>query len=148
MRTRSLVHCLAVTSLFGALLSAAAPARAEEIKGAAILEHACGKTAVKHMGLVHAGKMAEAVKLGAKEMQDEWNKMPAEDREMMSGMMKEMSQSEADFSAEIKAHGVLAVDGGKATLTVTKKTEDASGSGTETMTQKYVIDAKGCWISR
>ncbi len=148
MRTRSLVHCLAVTSLFGALLSAAAPARAEEIKGAAILEHACGKTAVKHMGLVHAGKMAEAVKLGTKEMQDEWNKMPAEDREMMSGMMKEMSQSEADFSAAIKANGLLAVDGGKATLTITKKTQDASGSGTETMTQKYVVDAKGCWISR
>ena len=148
MRTRSLVHCLAVTSLFCALLSAAAPARAEEIKGAAILEHACGKTAVKHMGLVHAGKMAEAVKLGTPEMQKEWNALPAEEREMMAGMMKEMAKSEADFAAEIKAYGALAVDGKAATLTVTKKTEDASGSGTETMTQKYMIDAKGCWISR
>jgi len=147
MRMRVVAPCLAVF-LFGTLLAGASPASAEEIKGAAILEHACGKTAVKHMGLVHAGKMAEAVKLGTQAMQDEWNKMPAQDREMMSGMMKEMSQSEADFSAEIKANGLLAVDGGKATLTITKKTQDASGSGTETMTQKYAIDAKGCWISR
>ena len=148
MRMRVVAPCLAVVFLFGTLLAGASPASAEEIQGAAILEHACGKTAVKHMGLVHAGKMAEAVKLGTQAMQDEWTKMPAEDREMMSGMMKEMSQSEADFSASIKANGMLAVDGGKATLTITKKTQDASGSGTETMTQKYVIDAKGCWISR
>lgn len=126
----------------------AAPAAAEEISGAAILDHACGKTAVKHMGLVHAGKMAEAVKLGTPEMQKEWNALPAEEREMMAGMMKEMAKSEADFSADLKAHGKLVVDGAAATLTVTKKTEDASGSGTETMTQKYAIDAKGCWITR
>ena len=50
-----------------------------EIKGAAILEHACGKTAVKHMGLVHAGNMVEAVKLGTQEMQKQWNAMPEHD---------------------------------------------------------------------
>jgi len=42
------------------------PARAEpaktEIQGAAILDHPCGKVAVKHMGLVHAGKIDEAEK--------------------------------------------------------------------------------------
>lgn len=130
------------------LVALAAPAAAEEIQGGAILEHACGKTAVKHMGLVHAGKMADAVKLGTPEMQKEWNALPAEEREMMAGMMKEMAKSEADFAAEIKAYGALAVDGKAATLTVTKKTEDASGSGTETMTQKYTIDAQGCWITR
>ena len=50
-----------------ALLAAARPRRkprATEIKGAAILDHPCGKVAVKHMGLVHAGKMDEATKLG------------------------------------------------------------------------------------
>jgi hypothetical protein len=122
-------------------------AAAEEIKGAAILDHACGKVAVKHMGLVHAGKMDEAVKLGTPEMQEQWKSMPAADREMMSGMMKDMSQSEADFSAEIKANGVLVVDGDKATLTVEKKTKDANGTSTETTTQRYVVDAKGCWIT-
>ena len=130
---------------FGAL---AAPAAAEEVKGAAILDHACGKTSLQHMGLVHAGKMADSVKLGTPEMQKEWNALPAEQREMMTGMMKEMSKSEADFAADIKAFGLLAVDGKAATLTVTKKTEDANGSGTETMTQKFAIDAKGCWITR
>jgi hypothetical protein len=130
---------------FGTL---AAPAAAEEVKGAAILDHACGKTSLKHMGLVHAGKMAEAVKLGTPEMQKEWSALPAEQREMMTGMMKEMSKSEADFAADIKAFGELVVDGKAATLTVTKKTEDASGSGTETMTQKFAIEAKGCWITR
>src|SRR5436853_6436340 len=66
------------------------PARAEspktEIKGAAILDHSCGLIAVKHMGLVHAGKMEEATKLGTQEMQDQWKAMPEEDRKMMSGM--------------------------------------------------------------
>jgi hypothetical protein len=129
-------------------LSASAGAAVKEIKGAAILDHPCGKVAVKHMGLVHAGKMAEAVKLGTPQMQEEWNKMPAEDREMMSGMMKEMSKSEKDFSAEIKAGGLLVIDGDSGTLTVKKEHKDANGSGSETMTQRYKIDGSSCWITR
>jgi hypothetical protein len=144
MKTRRIA---AVLTAVTALVAGAALAAKTEIKGAAILDHACGKTAVKHMGLVHAGKMEEAVKLGTKAMQDEWKAMPAEDKKMMSGMMKEMSQTEADFSAEIKANGTLAVDGANATLTVVKTTKDANGSGTETTTQKYVIDGAGCWIT-
>ena len=81
-----------------------------EIKGAAILENPCGKVAVKQMGLVHAGNMDEANKLSTKEMQDQWKAMPAKDRTMMSGMMKEMSQTEAQYAADIKANGVLVVD--------------------------------------
>lgn len=136
-----------VLTAVASLAAGSALAAKAELKGAAILDHACGKTAVKHMGLVHAGKMDEAVKLGTKAMQEEWKAMPAEDRTMMSGMMKEMSQTEADFSAEIKANGVLAVDGASATLTVVKTTKDANGSSTETTTQKYVIDGAGCWIT-
>jgi hypothetical protein len=37
-----------------------------EIKGAAILDHPCGKTSVKQMGLIHAGKMEEGNKLATK----------------------------------------------------------------------------------
>lgn len=120
----------------------------QEIKGAAILDHPCGKVAVKHMGLVHAGKMEEATKLGTPEMQEEWKKMPAEDRKMMSGMMKEMSKTEAQFSADIKANGLLVVEGDTATLTVKQEHKDANGTSTETMTQKYKIDGKTCLISR
>lgn len=148
MTSRRFSPVLSSFVLLGSLFAVARPAAAkEEVKGAAILEHACGKTAVKHMGLVHAGKMAEAVKLGTPEMQKEWNALPAEEREMMAGMMKEMAKTEADFAAEIKAGGALVVDGKATTLTVTKKIESNSGGGTETMTQGYVIDAKGCWIS-
>ena len=129
-------------------LAPAFAAEKTELRGKAILEHACGKVAVKHMGLVHAGKMEEAVQLGTAEMQEQWQAMPAEDRQMMSEMMKEMSQSEANYSAEIVAHGLLAVEGPAATLTVEKKTEDASGTSTETMTQRYAIDGTGCRISR
>ena len=75
-----------------------------EIKGAAILDNACGKVAVKQMGLVHAGNMDEANKLSTKEMQEQWKTMPAKDRTMMSGMMKEMSQTEAQYAADIKAN--------------------------------------------
>lgn len=121
---------------------------ATELKGAAILDHPCGKVAVKHMGLVHAGKMEEATKLGTPEMQKEWKALPADDRKMMSGMMKEMSKTEAQFSAEIKANGVLVIDGTHATLTIQQEHKDANGSSTETMTQRYLFDGKACQITK
>lgn len=120
---------------------------AAEIKGAAILDHPCGKIAVKQMGLVHAGKMDEANKLSTKEMQDQWKAMPAKDRDMMSGMMKDTSSTEQQYSNDIKTNGVLAVDGQNATLTVKKTTKDANGSMTSTTTQKFKIDGSQCLIS-
>lgn len=143
---------LAFTAAFVATLTClaiggVARAASQEIKGAAILDHACGKVAVKHMGLVHAGKMDEAVLLGTPEMQQQWKAMPADDRKMMSGMMKEMSQTSEAFAADIKTYGVLTVDGAKATLAVKRVQKDANGSSTETTTQSYAIDAKGCWIA-
>jgi type IV secretory pathway VirB10-like protein len=132
-----------------ALFSIAAVASAKsEIKGAAILDHPCGKTSVKQMGLTHAGKMEEAHKLTTKEMQDQWKAMPAKDKTMMSGMMKEMSQTEDQYAADIKANGVLIVDGPTAMLTVKKTTKDKSGSSTSTMTQNFKIDGSTCLVSR
>lgn len=148
MRRLRLPAVPAALAAFAALcLLPASGAFAAEVQGAAILEHACGKVSVKQMALVHAGKMEESLKLSTPEMQAEWNAMPADDKKMMSGMMKDMSQSEADYKAAIQAGGVLAVDGASATLTVKKEHKDANGSSTETMTQKFVIDAKGCWIT-
>ena len=119
-----------------------------EIKGAAILDTPCGKVAVKQMGLVHDGKMDEANMLSTKEMQEQWKTMPAKDRTMMSGMMKETSQTSDQYAAAIKANGVLVVDGANAVLTVKKTTKDKNGSSTETMTQKFKIDGAQCMISR
>ncbi len=141
--------------LLGALLSLAplasafaAEAPKTEIKGAAILDHPCGKVAVKQMGLIHAGKFEEANALTTKEMQEQWKAMPAKDRDMMVGVMKEMSKSEEDFAKEIKAFGVLSVQGNTATLTVKQEHKDANGSSTDTMTQNYVIDGDKCLITR
>jgi len=131
-----------------ALLGRADAASKTEIKGAAILDHPCGKVAVKHMDLVHAGKMAEATKLGTKAMQDGWQAMPAKDRDMMSGMMKEMSVSGAQFANDIKSSGLLAVDGTAVSLTVTRQHKDANGSSTETWKQDYVLDKGACLITR
>ena len=139
------------TCIASALLLAvcgSAVAAKSEIKGAAILDHPCGKVSVKQMGLVHAGKMEEANKLTTTEMQGEWKKMPAKDRDMMTGMMKQMSVSEQELSNDIKANGVLAVDGQSATLTVKKTTKDKSGSSTSTMTQNFKIDGNQCLVSR
>ena len=119
-----------------------------EIKGAAILDHACGKVAVKQMGLVHAGKMDEANKLSTKEMQAQWQGMPEKDRAMMSGMMKEMSQPEAQYTADIKSSGLLVVDGPNATLTVKKTAKDKNGSSSTTTTQNFKIDGSSCLVSR
>ena len=137
------------TLLCAVVLTLVAPTAlaADELRGAAILEHPCGKAAVKQMGLVHAGKMDEANNLTTKEMQEQWKAMSANDRKMMSGMMQTMSQSEEEYAAAIKANGVLEVDGNDATLTVKKTTKDKNGSNTETMTQKYKIQGNQCLIT-
>ena len=119
-----------------------------EVKGAAILDHPCGKVALKQMALINAGKIEDANKLTTTEMQEQWKSMPAKDRTMMSGMMKEMSQTEEQYSAAIKANGLLVVDGPSATLTVKKTTKDKNGSSTETMTQNFKIDGGQCLVSR
>jgi hypothetical protein len=129
-------------------LSGAAAAAGTEIKGAAILDHPCGKVAVKQMGLVHAGKMEEANKLTTKEMQEQWKAMPAGDRTMMTGMMKATSQTEDQYAADIKSNGVLAVDGPSAMLTVKKTVKDKDGSSTTTLTQNFRIDGGQCLVSR
>ncbi len=67
---------------------------------------------------------------------------------MMSGMMKDMSQTEAAYSADIKANGLLVVDGPSAVLTVKKTTKDKNGSSTETTTQNFKIDGAQCLVSR
>ncbi len=139
----SIAWCLVA----GLALAAGAQAAKTEIKGAAILEHPCGKVSVKQMGLVHAGKIDEAQKLSTAESQAQWKKLSADDRKMMTGMMQAMSQSEADFSASIKANGLLVVDGKNATLTVKTVHKDANGSSTETMTQTFVIDGSTCLIT-
>ena len=131
-----------------AFLLCGAASAASDVKGMAILDHPCGKVAVKQMGLVHAGKIEDANKLATKEMQDEWKAMPAKDRTMMAGMMKAMSQTDVQFATDIKAHGLLVVDGQAATLTVEKKTNDASGTSTSTTTQKFKLDGGQCLISR
>src|SRR5258708_3762876 len=140
------VLCIGAALSFG--LCGAAAAGKTEIKGAAILDHPCGKVAVKQMGLAHTGKMDEANKLSTKEMQDQWKAMPAKDRTMMSGMMKEMSSTEEQFSKDVKTNGVLVVDGQDATLTVQKKTTDKNGTMTSTTTQKFKLDGGQCLISR
>ena len=148
MHSRRLtLHIAALLALAALTMPLAAAAAPQEIKGAAILDHACGKVAVKHMGLIHAGKFDEAMALGNAEMQKQWKALSAEDRKMMTGMMKEMSSTEADFSASIKAHGVLAVDGEKATLTVTEEHKDANGTSTSTHTEKFLIKGTTCTIT-
>lgn len=129
-------------------LCATAYAAKSEVKGAAILDHPCGKVSVKQMGYMHAGKIDEANKLSTKEMQDEWKAMPAKDRTMMTGMMKEMARTEAKHAADVKANGILVVDGQSAVLTVKKTTKDKDGSSTETMTQNFKLDGSQCLISR
>ena len=121
---------------------------ASEIKGAAILDHPCGKIAVKQAGLLHTGKFDEANKISTKEMQDQYKAMPAKDREMMNGMAKMMTPDEATFAATIKASGVLVVDGASATLTTKTTTKNANGSSTETTTQNFRIDGGTCLVSR
>ena len=139
---------LAFSGMLAFLLAVPAEAAKSEIKGAAILAHACGKVAVKQMGLMHAGKIEEAHKLTTKEMQASWAALPAKDRTMMAGMMKDMAPTEAQFTADVKANGVLVVDGPDATLTVKTTTKDANGTSSSTTTLGFKIDGAGCLVSK
>jgi hypothetical protein len=137
MRPTRLAAALALPLCFAAGL-AAAPTT---ISGAAILDHAIGKLAVKNMGMVHAGKVDEAMTtMGSKSMQAEWKALSKEDRKMMGEMMKEFAVEPATFTANIKKFGKLTIDGSQATLTVVEETKDASGSSRSTMTQRYELE--------
>lgn len=139
------VHCLGIALAFA--LCGSVGAAPSELKGAAILDHPCGKVAVKNMALIHAGKMEEANQLTTKEMQEQWKAMPAKDRDMMAGMAKAMSGTEQQYTDDIKGSGVLVVDGQNAKLTVKKTTKDANGSSTSTTTQNFRLEGSQCLIS-
>lgn len=138
---------LVSTLVAGLSLPALGLAAGKEIRGAAILDHPCGKLSVKHMGLVHAGKIDEAFALGSKELQAQWKAAPAADRKMMAGMMQATASTEADYTAAIKAGGLLVVDGATATLTVTEEKKDANGTMTSTHSQSFSISGQTCTIT-
>lgn len=121
---------------------------ATEIKGAAILDHPCGKVAVKQVGLLHDGKFEEANKLSTKEMQAQWSAMPAKDKKEMSGFAKMMSPTSEQFAATVKAGGVLVVNGDAASLTTKTTTKDANSSSTDTTTQSFRLSGGECLVSR
>jgi len=148
MKPRRLPALCIVTALPFVLVGPAGAAGKAEIKGAAILDHPCGKVAVRQVGLVHAGKFDEANKLSTKEMQAQWKAMPAKDRNEMAGLAKDMSPSPEQFTAAVKANGVLTVDGDSAVLKATTTTKDKNGSSTETVTQDFKLIGTECLVSR
>ena len=131
-----------------ALAVASASAAAAELKGAAALDHPCGKVGVQQMGYLHAGNIDAANRLSTPEMQQQWQAMPAKDRAMMADMAKSMSPSSEQYAADIRKSGMLVVDGAKAVLTVQTTHKDANGSSTSTSTQNFRYDGKQCLVSR
>lgn len=123
-------------------------AAAQTIKGAAILDHPCGKTAAKQMGYLHEGKVDDANRLSTKALQAQWQAMPANDRTMMAEMSKKMSPSSDEYSDAIRKNGVLTVDGNSAALKVSQTRHDANGSSTSTMTQNFAMESGQCLVSR
>lgn len=139
------------TALAGLALAVAvaAPASAKsELKGAAVLDHPCGKAGVQQMGYLHAGNVEAANRLSTPEMQKQWQAMPAKDRAMMADMAKSMSPSSDQYAADIRKNGTLVVDGASAVLTVQTTHKDANGSSTSTSTQNFHFDGKQCLVSR
>jgi len=137
-------------SLLLGLVSVLAPrlALAEELTGAAILEHPCGKVSVEHMALIHDGKIAEAVQLATPEMQKEWAEMAADERDMISEMMKELSMSREDYVAAIGSGGKLVIEDSAATLTVSTEESSSQGTSHQTITQHLVLAGDDCMVTR
>jgi hypothetical protein len=59
-----------------------------------------------------------------------------------------MSPTADKFASDIRANGVLGIDGSNATLTVKTTQKDANGSSTSTTTQQFRIDGAQCLVSR
>lgn len=133
--------------LAGAMLLAA-PVAAAELRGAAILRHPCGNVALRYMELVHAGRFEEAIQLGTSAMRSEWLAIPAAERGFMQELMKLMAQDPTAYAADLEAHGLLEVNGNTATLTVSKPYRMEGGRGTETLTQRFLIEGNACAITR
>ena len=139
----------AAVALLAALVAAAAGAQEKtEVRGAAILDHPCGKTALRHMGLLHAGKYEEAWALATPQVREHWDAMPEGQRKAIFRALRDMSEAEGEFSAEIQRLGVLVVEGDAATLTVEKTTKTENGSMTETLSQRFVLDGGACLIAQ
>jgi hypothetical protein len=66
--SRSCILFIGAVLPFAFAGAAAAQTGSTQIKGAAILDHPCGKVAVKQMGLLRAGKFDDANRLTTKEM--------------------------------------------------------------------------------
>lgn len=132
-----------------AVAATAAPASANsQLKGAAILDHPCGKVGVQQMGYLHTGDFDAANRLSTPDIQQRWQAMPARDRAMMADMAKSMSPSSDQYAADIRRNGLLVVDGAQAVLTVKTTHKDAQGSSTSTSTQNFRFDGRQCLVSR
>jgi hypothetical protein len=121
---------------------------AQTIEGSAILDHPCGKTAARQMGLLHEGRIDDANRLSTKAVQSQWQSMPEKDRKMMADMSKAMSPSADEYADAIRKTGVLTLDGSTAMLSVSQTRRDANGSSTSTMTQKLAMEGGQCLVSR
>ncbi len=146
---RTALTRVALSMLAALAASASAPASASaELRGAAVLDHPCGKVGLQQMGYLHAGNVEAANRLSTADMQQRWQAMPARDRAMMTDMAKTMSPSSDQYAADIRKNGTLVIDGTKAVLTVQTTHKDANGSSTSTSTQDFVFDGKQCLVSR
>jgi hypothetical protein len=130
------------------MAGASAGFAAQTIKGPAILDHPCGKTAARQMGLLHEGKIDDANRLSTRAVQSRWQSMPEKDRKMMADISKTMSPSADQYADAIRKTGVLTLDGSTAMLSVSQTRRDANGSSTSTMTQKLAMEGGQCLVSR
>jgi len=106
-RLSALVFGSAVSVVLGGLAGVASAK--SEVKGAAILDTACGKVAVKQMGLVHQGKMDEANMLTTKEMQEQWTKMGIDRADESPEQFAAWLAKESDkWAAIIRANNIKA----------------------------------------
>lgn len=141
-------RCVALAAIAALITVSPVALAAQTIKGAAILDHPCGKTATRQMGFLHAGKIDDANHLSTKAVQAQWQSMPTKDRTMMAEMSKKMSPSSGEYSDAIRKNGVLTVDGNTAALKVSQTKHDANGSSTSTMTQNFAMENGQCLVSR
>ena len=115
---------------------AAAPLRAEELKGAAILAHPIGKTLMEFTTLAKAGKLDEAGKLQSKAAQKKRADLTPADRKDSDAFVKDFMPAPGALTDSLSKGGTLAIDGDKATLNITigESTKNADGSVTASST--------------
>jgi hypothetical protein len=115
----------------------AEPANETRIENADVLKHPIGPLALQYVELVHGGRIDEAKRLAAAEVQAKWNSESAQERTESLDYLRKTLPTKAELSAGLQSGGRVTVvllieDDTIATLNIIRSEQRTTGPNTTT----------------